>query len=103
MLVDLPDGHRALTDRRRHPFHRATAHVTHREYTWPAGFQHHRLAPGPTILVPVAIQVQRGRAGRDEAMVVECDGAGEPCRIRHGTDEDEQGPGLNRVPLAGSF
>jgi hypothetical protein len=92
VFVDLADGHRSLTDRRRHPFHRATAHVTRREHTGLAGFQHPRLAPGPATFFTVAIRVQRGRAGRDEAVVVELDGAGEPRRVGHGTDEDEQRP-----------
>jgi hypothetical protein len=81
VFVDLADGHRSLTDRRRHPFHRATAHVTRREHTGLAGFQHPRLAPGPATFFTVAIRVQRGRAGRDEAVVVELDGAGEARRV----------------------
>gem|GEM_PF-4172148 len=94
------DGHRSLTDRRRHPFHRATAHVTRREHTGPAGFQLPRLAPGPATFFTVAIRVQRGRAGRDEAVVVELDDAGEPRRVGHGTDEDEQRPRVDRLALA---
>ena len=38
-----------------------------------------------------------GRAGRDEAVVVELDGAGEPRRVGHGTDEDEQRPRVDRL------
>jgi hypothetical protein len=100
VFVDLADGHRSLTDRRRHPFHRATAHVTRREHTGLAGFQHPRLAPGPATFFTVAIRVQRGRAGRDEAVVVELDGAGEPRPVGHGTDEDEQRPRVDRLALA---
>jgi len=54
-------------------------------------------------LIAIGVRVERGRAGRHETAVVELDGAGEPCGIGIRADENEQGAGLDRVPLAGSF
>ena len=77
VLVDLADRHRSLADRGGHPFDRAATHVSHREHTGLAGLQHHRLTLRGHVIA-TGVRVERCRTGRDEAAVVQLNGAGEP-------------------------
>ena len=74
ILVNRADGHRALTNGRRDPFHRATAYITGDEYAGETGLELERCAverpPGSRRTTVCALRLRN-----DEAPVIARNGA----------------------------